>query len=185
MGNGCMIWFTSDTHFGHVKILKYQPCRTFETVTEMDDHIIDSFNTVLRPGDDLWHLGDFCWGASLAGQYRSRIRHGVKLHLVQGNHDANSIAQYCTSFHQCVLKKFGGTKVTMCHFALWNWAGKFDGGYHFYGHSHGTAEAELNRVAPCRKSVDVGVDHARELVGDFRPLELEEVLEIIENRCFY
>ena len=81
----CHIFFTSDTHFGHTNIMKYCK-RPFETVEEMDQTIIDNWNSVVRPEDIVFHLGDFGFCGSL------RLREIVdqlngKIYLITGNHD--------------------------------------------------------------------------------------------------
>lgn len=77
------LWFTSDTHFRHTKVAEI---RGIGTVEEHDEMIIESWNSVVKPGDVVWHLGDVGMGSSskifpLVDQLA-----GVK-HLVTGNHD--------------------------------------------------------------------------------------------------
>jgi len=194
-----MIWFTADTHFGHGGILAHQRHRQFADTKEMDEHLFEQMNSVLRGGDELWHLGDFCWRASRAGHYRNRIRRGVQLHLVAGNHDANSLARHCSSYQQMVVRKFGGKKFHLCHYPLLTWCGSSNGSFHLHGHSHGnlrpprgvamTAE-QLDRFAAFGDRavgyagrmlrdhygrMDVGVDSAYHLLGQLRPFSLDEV----------
>ena len=38
-----MIWFTSDTHFGHENVLKFTD-RPWETIWQMNDAIVDGIN---------------------------------------------------------------------------------------------------------------------------------------------
>lgn len=38
-----MIWFTSDTHFGHENVLKFTD-RPWETIWQMNDAIVDNSN---------------------------------------------------------------------------------------------------------------------------------------------
>ena len=38
-----MIWFTSDTHFGHENVLKFTD-RPWETIWQMNDAIVDNIN---------------------------------------------------------------------------------------------------------------------------------------------
>ncbi len=57
------------------------------------------------------------------------------------------------------------------------WLGSHKGYYHCYGHSHGSLESK-----PWGKSMDVGIDSAYRLFGEYRPFSLEEVVEILDKR---
>lgn len=56
-----MIWFTSDTHFGHANIIKYCD-RPFYDTDHMDEAIIANWNAVVEPNDTVFHLGDVALG---------------------------------------------------------------------------------------------------------------------------
>ena len=54
------IFFTSDTHFWHVNIIKY--CnRPFETIEEMNETIIEKWNSKISKDDIVFNLGDFAF----------------------------------------------------------------------------------------------------------------------------
>ena len=53
-----MIWFTSDTHFGHENVLKFTD-RPWETIWQMNDAIVDSINGKVAVDDELYILWDF------------------------------------------------------------------------------------------------------------------------------
>lgn len=54
------IWFTSDTHFGHNNIMKFCQ-RPWKTVEEMDNALIQNWNSVVGENDIVFHLGDFAF----------------------------------------------------------------------------------------------------------------------------
>ena len=88
-----MIWFTSDLHLshnankrGHGGILHHCPNRKFDTLYDMEEHIIKCINNYCQSDDTLIVVGDFCLG------YNKLIRHfAARLPtsriLVIGNHD--------------------------------------------------------------------------------------------------
>ena len=47
-----MIWFISDTHFGHKNILKYDN-RPFETIEKHDEHIVRVWNERVAADDTM------------------------------------------------------------------------------------------------------------------------------------
>lgn len=53
-----MIWFTSDTHFGHENVLKLTD-RPWETIWQMNDAIVDNINGRLP-----WTTNSTSWGIS-------------------------------------------------------------------------------------------------------------------------
>ena len=79
-------WAISDTHFGHANILKWGRGE-FPTVQEMDEHIIERWNSVVKPGDYVYHLGDvFCGPTSHEYKHNIMTRLAGKKSLIVGNH---------------------------------------------------------------------------------------------------
>lgn len=85
-----MIYFTSDTHFGHQRIIDL--CnRPFSTVDEMNEALIDNWNSVVNPADTVYHLGDFVMGPFVETMKLVDRLNGL-IYLVPGNHDRVSRA---------------------------------------------------------------------------------------------
>lgn len=88
MGN---IWVVSDTHFGHSNILTFKDSegnyvRDFSSVEEMNEVMVDRWNSVVKPGDKVYHLGDVFFGSK--GNFKSLWpRLNGSKRLVVGNHD--------------------------------------------------------------------------------------------------
>ena len=55
-----MIWFTSDTHFGHANVLHFTD-RSFGDIAHMNRALINAINGRVAPTDDLYILGDFSY----------------------------------------------------------------------------------------------------------------------------
>lgn len=83
------IWFISDTHWQHENILKFCPSRAerWDTVKEMNEAMIDNWNSVVKPQDKVYHLGDVTFGNK--DDYVNNIhpRLNGKKRLIVGNHD--------------------------------------------------------------------------------------------------
>lgn len=82
-----MIWFTSDTHFGHENVLKFTD-RPWETIWQMNDAIVDNINGKVAVDDELYILGDFSFKMTAQDAYGLRKQIACRhIHLVPGNHD--------------------------------------------------------------------------------------------------
>jgi len=79
------VYVISDTHFGHRNIIKFeQEKRPYSTIEEHDLDLLQRWNSVVRPIDTVWHLGDvyFSDGWRILPQLNGNKK------LVLGNHDA-------------------------------------------------------------------------------------------------
>ena len=54
------IFFTSDLHFGHANIIKYDS-RPFNSISHMDEELIKRWNESVSPNDTVYILGDISW----------------------------------------------------------------------------------------------------------------------------
>lgn len=97
-------WFTSDTHFGHSKILEYEPkARPFSSVEEMNEVMIDRWNSCVSSNDIIYHLGDFCFGKS---NLDIAARINGKKRLIMGNHDSYPAGDYLRYFEKVMGVKY-------------------------------------------------------------------------------
>ena len=91
---------TADTHFGHSKSLTFirpdgENLRPFDSVEEMDEHMINNWNRVVNKGDTVYHLGDVVIPRpSLSILERLN---GRKI-LVRGNHDQGPLKDFSRHF---------------------------------------------------------------------------------------
>lgn len=91
-------FFTSDSHFSHAGIIQFsetKPFRHFETIEEHDEELVSRWNSVVGKKDNVWHLGDFCFG-------RRNIAIAERLNgykkLIMGNHDMYGADEYLKYF---------------------------------------------------------------------------------------
>lgn len=155
-------FYTADTHFGHKLMLSStlpRP-RPFDSTQEMDEFLIRVWNEVVGDEDIVYHLGDFAFGLHDEGRVRnifSRLR-GRKI-LVLGNHDyekRNKVHRVIAGLGwEKIVQHYDtedeGEHVFLSHYAQRTWPGIRKGGWHFYGHCHGS-------LPPLGRSRDVGVD---------------------------
>lgn len=168
------IFFTSDTHYGHTKVIEYAS-RPFTDSHEMDEAMIARWNAIVRPGDLVYHLGDFAL---------SRPEHAVKTvrrlmgnkYLVFGNHDKRLRKDVeflgCWVWSRDLTQiEVGDQKITLCHYAMRTWNQVHRGAWQLYGHSHGSLTESAAR------STDVGVD-----CWDYAPVPFEALQKLMVNR---
>ena len=86
------IWVISDTHFGHSNILSFKDQDGnlvrggFSSVEDMNETMIQKWNSVVKPGDKVYHLGDVFFGSKEDFKSLWPRLNGSK-RLVVGNHD--------------------------------------------------------------------------------------------------
>lgn len=81
-----MRWFSSDTHFGHARILEFEPARPWPDLGRMNIGLVERLASQIQGGDEVWHLGDAALG-HLDETLPFLAMLGVPVTLVAGNHD--------------------------------------------------------------------------------------------------
>lgn len=85
-----MIYLSSDFHFSHNKNFVYET-RGFHAIEDMNEAIIERFNSVITKEDELYVLGDLCLGGGSAEAISANKalieRLNGTLHIILGNHD--------------------------------------------------------------------------------------------------
>lgn len=181
-----MIWFTSDTHFGHKNILQYCPNRKFSSIEEHDKYLIDIWNSKVKPEDVVFHCGDFSFGSLDFGLSVLDKLNGTKV-LITGNHDQrnlkshdfrNKFSAVKFGYHEISFRHNDGsqTLAVLCHYPLETWNKVRYNSYHFHGHCH-TPKGSL-KVRFMKNRKDVGVDGR----DDLAPWSLTELTHHINNQ---
>lgn len=115
------IFFISDMHFGHSNILKFtnpdgSPVRTFSSVEEMDELMIQNWNKTVSPCDKVYCLGD----VSINKKYISQLYrcNGDKV-LIKGNHDIFALEYYTEHFRDIrACQVFSKEKMIFTHIPI-------------------------------------------------------------------
>ncbi len=159
-----MIWLTSDTHFNHANIIRY--CnRPYGCVEEMNEALIHNWNHSVADTDTIYFLGDFAFGPRQEHLGLFERLKGRK-HLIQGNHDENSVLRlpWLSQQHYLELKSEGHYCV-LCHYPMEDWNDRYHESCMFHGHSHGTGRVLHRRL-------DVGVDNC-----GYAPIRLQDAVQ--------
>ena len=155
-----MIYFTSDLHFGHENVIRFNN-RPFRNEREMSRVLITNYNSIVKPDDTVYLLGDLAYkiGADQANVYFQQLN-GRKI-LIIGNHDRYE--EYDASLFEEITHymylRTEGVSMALMHYPILDWqGGRNKGGLMLHGHMHNTPEYNVeNRVNGIRR-YDVGVD---------------------------
>lgn len=181
-----MIYFTSDFHYGHQNIAGpncsnwARGYRDFNSVNEMNDAIIDSLQ-VLKPGDELFNLGDWSFGQlTNVAKLASYVPKQIKLHLIYGNHDkaierSRDLQGLFDSVQYIWKGNLKGTYFYLHHFAQRIWDKSHHRSIHLYGHSHAT-------IPDYGLSMDIGFDTCDHGHKKYTLYSIDEILDIMNKR---
>lgn len=84
--------------------------------------------------------------------------------------------------------KIGKQTFFLSHYAHRVWNKSHHGVIHLYGHSHDSLDRYFNTNDPRHyygKSMDVGIDSAKRVLGEYRPFHIDEILKIMNGREIY
>lgn len=157
------IYFTSDMHLGHKNIIRLSN-RPFSSIEEMDEEIIQRFNSRVTDSDTVYDLGDTYF--KNPKYYAGRLNGNII--RIKGSHDhdlkeATSPRMLVISPKDLVDKYGDPVTITLCHYSMRSWEKSHYGSWALFGHHHGMLE-------PYGLSFDVGVD-----CWNYYPISIDEV----------
>jgi calcineurin-like phosphoesterase family protein len=171
-----------------------------DSIWKMNKALVESINNMVGEDDILWELGDWSFSAQLGRQIRKDIRCKT-IHHIWGNHDPDGIAdnfestnelleigihpadgRYWIGHEEVNKAPKGAQRITLCHYAMLTWNKSHRGAWQLYGHSHAGIEKWCDKMMPDRLSVDVGVDNAKRLYGEYRPFSFDDLQKLFKGR---
>ncbi len=126
------VFITSDTFFGR-KLNAVS--NGFETLEEMEDQIIENWNSKVGDNDIVYHLGNFGWDPISS---ESAIIHlKGTIFFVGGEYDKhlseNSLIKVGKHHLLPVIAEIPKLNLVLSHWPLENWLGKSEGTIHLHG----------------------------------------------------
>jgi calcineurin-like phosphoesterase family protein len=176
-----MDFATSDTHFFHDNILKYESMSQFrsnlyKTGDEMNTGMIEIWNKIVGPDDTVYHNGDFCFG--YGNKLKSRLEWLLpqlngKIILVRGNHDPKAGDEVFIKYGHKVYEMYNISVekqlIVLCHYPLVSWNKGHYGSIMMHGHCHGKYQGQ-GRI------IDIGWDvHGK-------PMKMKDLIDIANKR---
>jgi len=181
------IYFTSDAHFFHSNIIKYDN-RPFKDVYEMNDTIVENWNDKVKKDDVVFYLGDLSFEAG--GRKTSELVHDLNgtIHYIMGNHDHfrdiraldrfESINDYVELSVLDEDANRGRQQIMMSHYAMLNWDKSHHSSIHLHGHEHHHLVKNPNYSWYYKhKVLDVGCNG-----WNYTPLSYQEIKEIMNKK---
>ena len=180
------LYICSDLHINHTNIVRClsswpdkSGCRNFNSLSEMENAIIDNINNIVPSDGILINLGDIIFGdktllKSILGKINCKTHH-----LVFGNHDhwmlnkPETLSLFTSTQHYSEINLFYNNKkyrIILSHYPLASWNDMSRNSIMLFGHCHGTYKSY-------GKSMDVGID-----CNDFKPVKFSEILAKTENK---
>ena len=186
-------------------------CRDFLTKEEMSQNIVESINKYVKEDDILIHLGDWSFGGiENIWKYRKQIV-CKNIYLTLGNHDnsirknyilpnvyrsepyssilldgkgiyqsdseypdyveAQSLFTVVDDYLEMIIDK----ELFCCmHFPIEEWNDRHETSYMIHGHQHARNTYKKHRL-------DVGLDNAYKLFGEYRPFSYEDIKQIFKT----
>ena len=187
------VWIISDTHFGHKNICRgvtawrlpdgsvpISQTRDFDSISEMNEMIVNNINSVVGQDDVLIHLGDWSFGGfENIKIFRDRVV-CKEIHLILGNHDHHiennreDCQEMFASVNHYTKLMYKFETLVLMHYPIDSWDGLNKGHIHLHGHCH----LPQQKVFGKGRRMDVGID------GNmfFMPYELDNVIKIVKMR---
>lgn len=174
-----MIYVTSDLHFCHNRPFLYEP-RSFSSIKEHNEAIIQRWNSVVNPEDEVYILGDLMLNDNETGIACLKRLNGTK-HFLHGNHDTDTrIALYTEAglIDEGYIKllKYNHYRFYLSHYPTVTANGEKglrEMTLNLFGHTHQTSNFYEDKIC----MYHVGMDS-----HNCYPVSLDTVIEDMKNK---
>lgn len=167
--------FTADCHCDSKTVMTMRGS-SFASPADHDDYVLDKVNSMADRNDRVVIAGDFC--SRGAEQLLARIV-CRQVYLIIGNHDRAQAIKKFKAAELALDFKVGGVFTYVSHYPHAFWPQSHKNSFHLYGHVHAEREDWLDIALPGRRSLDIGLDNAKRLLGDYRPFTEEELYDFL------
>lgn len=169
-----MIYFTSDLHFYHENVIKYEN-RPFASAEEMNQSLINNWNKKVDDSDEIYILGDITLkGATFAMGILKQLN-GRK-YLIKGNHDKfadqetfdKTVFAWMKDYYEL---EYQSQRFILFHYPIEEWNHYFRGSIHLHGHQHNHADYNIQNLEKGLRRFDVGVD-----ANNMFPVSIDDII---------
>jgi calcineurin-like phosphoesterase family protein len=163
-------FIVADPHFGHHGVCKFlapdgvSKLRPWDNIEDMDKELIHRWNSVVRPDDEVYVLGDVVMNRKHLPTVG--LCNGRK-HLIKGNHDVFKLAEYQPYFYEISACRTLNDMI-LTHIPIHpNQLGRFEQNVH--GHLHAFEVMQDNGQIDPRYTC-VSMEHL-----DYFPITMEQL----------
>jgi calcineurin-like phosphoesterase family protein len=158
--------------------------RPFDSMEQMNDALIQNWNSYVTDRDEIYILGDFIFKRSGIGANEIIKKLKGKKYLIKGNHDkfVDHSSFNKNSFEwirDYYVLDYNKLKFVLFHYPIFEWDGYFRDSIHLYGHVHhgGSSPEQCKRFEILgKRAINVGVD-----VHEYYPVSIEAIIKMAEN----
>lgn len=156
------VFFISDLHLGHRKILDFEPMRLGEPVSCLEAHdeiLVERILKTVNKRDILWVLGDVAFSKQGLAMLADTIP--CRMKLVRGNHDQFAMTNYSMFEEVLGLVKYKG--FWLSHAPIH--PAELRGIKNIHGHVHSQSIPDERYINVCVEALSgypVNLDHLRE-----------------------
>jgi calcineurin-like phosphoesterase family protein len=174
-------YFTSDLHFHHSRICEFTDRKLFTSAEDHTEWLIEIWNKQVTKQDQVYHLGDFSFSHKQEEVNSVVKRLNGRKFFIKGNHDRSEIfdnlkkQNLIQNWFQYKEINVGDTPACLFHFPIASWHRQHYGSLMLHGHCHGSFQGQ-------GKILDVGIDNAFNIFGEYRLFTQEDVLEFMHQR---
>jgi len=184
--------------------------RDFDSLEEMNSSIVQNINDLVKENDCLIHCGDWSFGGKQnVWNFRKQIA-CKNIYLQIGNHDQylqETTKLYISDEDVYLATKLGipthfdttyylyttdcfndvndiayyqieDQQIVFSHYPFVSWYHSTKGVWNLSGHEH----AQMEEKYYYNKSMDVGIDAAFKMFGEYRPFSFIEIEELLEKK---
>jgi len=169
------VFVTSNQQFGRPGAIKAYK-RSFYDVHEMNESLVESWNSVVSDDDTVYVLGNFAWDPETAELMLSRLNGTI--FNITGEYDKaiieldeNSLGRLDIGLLYNVIEEIPTYNAVISYWPLLDWPSKTKGSYSIIGHPNKKYKSDhKSRIINCTCDL-----------WNFKPVEISKIIELFDE----
>lgn len=171
-------YLIANCQFGRASVIKSND-RPYGNVQDMNEDMIEKWNSVVTDQDDVIHLGNFAWDPTTAHEVLEQLN-GRSIHLVPAEYDQAILEmqskQLLPRRSKVINRIFeqGQLNATFAYWPLVEWPSKTKGHYLFYGFYGKKYKPDHKK-----KMINMAVEF-----WNYTPQDINSLMRLFEDKDF-